>query len=393
MNDFRFNGKYLNQISALQVLIKLGYKYIPPSQAFKYRKGSLNNVLLENILDEQLRKQNRISYRKKEYAFSDENISIAINKLRRPSLDYITHANQKIYDLITLPQSVTQTIAGNTRSFDLFYIDCKNWQNNVYHCTSEYTVERSQCTKTARPDIVLFVNGIPLVVIECKPPKEKVDQAIFQQLHEQGREYLPHLFAYGQLLLALNKNQCKYATIGTPEKYLALWKEKNDTEVDIQSCLDRPLTIDEREALYTEDFGFIHTSFEGLEQKSIRTLTAQDRALFNLCRPDRLMDLTYRFTVFDESVNNESLMACEEASLYVAKATQGSLKQHWKVNFWRDIDAQSHVKSEIDDHLFDKVREELGVSLSENQMDALIENLMKIAKSRMDSRNTHPTHS
>lgn len=78
------------------------------------------------------------------------------------------------------------------------------------------------------------------------------------------------------------------------------------------------------------------------------------------------------------------LKVCEEASVYIAEATQESLKDHWKVNFWQDIDAQNHVRNAIDDHLFDKVRGELGVNLAENQMDTLIDNLMKIAKSRTD---------
>lgn len=308
MNNFRFNEKYLSQIPALRVLIKLGYKYIPPSEAFKYRKGSLSNVLLEKILDEQLRKQNRIFYRKREYPFSNENISTAINKLRRPSLDYVTHANQKIYDLINLPQSLTQTIAGNTRSFDLFYIDWKNWQNNVYHCTSEYTVERSRGIKTARPDIVLFVNGIPLVVIACRPPKEKVDQEISQLLYSQRREYLPYLFAYKQLLLALNKIQSKYA------------------------------------------------AFKGLEQESIKTLTAHDRDL-NMCRPDCLRDLIFRnnenssyYEMTEDliSLNHENLMVCEEKELYMAEEMHDGLKQHWKVNFWQNIYAQNNVRNKID---------------------------------------------
>ncbi len=226
----------------------------------KHRKGNLSNVLLEDILESQLRKQNRISYRNKEYAFSDENISLAIDKLRRLSFDNVIQANQEIYDLITLPQSLTQTIEGNTRSFDLFFIDWKDWQNNVYHCTAEYAVERSRCNETARPDIVLFVNGIPLAVIECKSPKEEVDQAVSQQLRNQGREYLPHLFAYSQLLVGLNKNECKYATVGTPAKYWALWKEKNDKEVDVQSCLGRPLSNDRKGRIVYRRF-CIHSCF------------------------------------------------------------------------------------------------------------------------------------
>src|ERR1700722_4314696 len=140
MSNFRFNEKYLSQIPALQVLIKLGYTYISPSQAFQRRGGNLSNVLLEDILENQLRKLNSISYRDKKYEFTDENIRAAIDKLRRLSHDGIIHANQAVYDLITLPQSLPQTIDGNTRSFDLFYIDWKDWRNNVYHCSAEYAV-------------------------------------------------------------------------------------------------------------------------------------------------------------------------------------------------------------------------------------------------------------
>lgn len=324
MSGFRFNEKYLSQIPALQALIKLGYNYIPPSHAFMHRKANLGNVLLEDVLESQLRKQNRISYRNKEYAFTDENISLAIGKLRRLSFDNVIQANQEIYDLITLPQSLTQTIEGNTRSFDLFFIDWKDWKNNVYHCTAEYAVERSRCTETARPDIVLFVNGIPLVVIECKSPTEEVDQAVSQQLRNQGREYLPHLFAYSQLLVAVNKNQCKYATTGTPAKYWALWKEINDTEIVIQSCLGRPLTNEEKNVLYTEDYANTRTFFEGLEQESIKTLTGQDHALYSLCRPDRLMDLIYRFTVFD----GPDKKIARYHQFFVVKSTLERVKQH-----------------------------------------------------------------
>lgn len=324
MSGFRFNEKYLSQIPALQALIKLGYNYISPSQALKHRKGNLGNVIFEDILENQLRKQNRISYRNKEYAFSDENISLAIDKLRRLSFDNVIQANQEIYDLITLPQSLTQTIEGNTRSFDLFLIDWKNWKNNVYHCTAEYAVERSRCNETARPDIVLLVNGIPLAVIECKSPKEEVDQAVSQQLRNQGREYLPHLFAYSQLLVGVNKNECKYATVGTPAKYWALWKEKNDKEVTVQSCLGRPLTNEEKDGLYTEEFIFTRAFFEGLELESTKTLTAQDRALYSLCRPDRLMDLSYRFTVFD----GPDKKIARYHQYFVVKSTLERVKQY-----------------------------------------------------------------
>jgi type I restriction enzyme R subunit len=299
MNDFAVNKKYLSQIPALHTLIKLGYQYIPPSEAFKFRKENLSSVLLEDILEMQLRKLNRIYYRKKVYAFSDENISLAIEKLRRLCTNSTIQTIQEIYDLITLKQSFIQTIEGKTRGFDLFYIDWKNWENNVYHCTSEYQVVRSRSKKTTSPDIILFINGIPLAIIECKSPEEGIDQAILQQLRNQGRDYLPHLFSCGQLLIAVNKNQCKYGTVGTPAQHWVVWKERVDSENEVQACLARCLTSAEKEVLYTENFAYARILFENSEQESHSNLTVQDRALFSLCRPERLIDLSYRFIVFD----------------------------------------------------------------------------------------------
>lgn len=64
-----------------------------------------------------------------------------------------------------------QAIEGDSKSFNMNYIDWRNPSRNRFHVTAEYSVERSRSTETARPDIVLFVNGIPFCVIECKAPQ------------------------------------------------------------------------------------------------------------------------------------------------------------------------------------------------------------------------------
>ncbi|MFX8926113.1 type I restriction endonuclease, partial [Acinetobacter baumannii] len=89
--------------------------------------------------------------------------------------------SEKIYDLLVLGKSLSQTIDGDTKSFPLFFID---WNpgtfltNNVFQVTEEFEVERTASHETRRPDIILFVNGIPLAVIECKRPdlKEPIEQ-------------------------------------------------------------------------------------------------------------------------------------------------------------------------------------------------------------------------
>ena len=180
MPTFPFSEKHLSQIPALQQLINMGYRYLSPDKAMVERGGRASNVLLENILRDQLKKINRIRYKGDVYLFSEENIQSAIQKIKNVQYDGLQKTNEVIYDLITLGTSLEQTIESNSKSYTLNYIDWKNPANNVFHATAEFSVERARSMETARPDIVLFVNGIPFVVIECKGSDVDVDQAISQ---------------------------------------------------------------------------------------------------------------------------------------------------------------------------------------------------------------------
>ena len=194
MPTFPFSEKHLSQIPALQQLINMGYQYLPSDQAMAERGGRAANVLLENILRDQLKKINRIRYKGGLYLFSEENIQSAIQKIKNIQYDGLQKTNEAIYDLITLGTSLEQTIESDSKSYTLNYIDWKNPANNVFHATAEFSVERARSTETARPDIVLFVNGIPLVVIECKGPDVDVEQAISQTIPQSGRRIHPTTF-------------------------------------------------------------------------------------------------------------------------------------------------------------------------------------------------------
>ena len=165
-----FREELISQIPALQLQRAMGYSYLNPEQALAARGGKLSNVVLDSVLEAQLRKINRIHYKGRAYPFSEENIQEAMRKLKNEPYDGLVRTSEKIYDLLTLGTSLPQTIAGNTRSYTLRYIDWKHPSNNVFHVSDEFAVERRRSNETRRPDIVLFVNGIPLVVIECKRP-------------------------------------------------------------------------------------------------------------------------------------------------------------------------------------------------------------------------------
>jgi type I restriction enzyme R subunit len=295
--SFRFNEEYLSQIPAIQLLINLGYRYISPEQAVKERNGKLSSVLLDNILRNQLKAINKINYKGSEYLFSEENIQSAIQKLKSVKYDGLLKTNETIYDLLTLGVALEQTIEGDSKSFNLKYIDWTNPDRNCFHVTAEYSVERSRSSETVRPDIVLFVNGIPLSVIECKSPKTPVEQAVSQMIRNQNDEYIPGLFIFTQIVLGINKNEATYATTGSAVKFWSIWKEDHKSELDI--IVNTPLSESDKTTLFNGVFKQAKEFFENLESGGKRRITEQDRALFSLCRPERLLELAFKFTVFD----------------------------------------------------------------------------------------------
>lgn len=288
---------HLSQVPALQLLQNLGYRYLTAAEALAARGGRLAGVLLEGILLEQLGRINGIEYKGREHEFSEANLRSAVQALRDVPFDGLVRTNEKVYDLLCLGKSMTQTVEGDSKSFTLYYVDWETPENNVFHVTEEFTVERAGSYETARPDLVLFVNGIPFGAIECKQ-KGGLEQAITQQIRNQRDDYIPRLFVYSQLLLGLAVDEAKYATTGTTARYWAVWKEEG-TDTPVRELVNRPLSDDAKERLFAgRDRRKMRAYFDALEAAG-REVTEQDRALYALCRPERLLELARRYVVFD----------------------------------------------------------------------------------------------
>ena len=306
MDQICLNEQTTSQLPALHLLQNLGYTYLTPEEARQQHGGRLRNVLLEGILIEWLRGHNRFQYRGREYPFSEGNIITAVEALKVHISDGLVRSNEQIYDTITLGKSLQQSIEGDLRSFTLQYIDWEHPENNVFHVTEEYAIERQGMAGTRRPDIVLFVNGIPLVVIECKSPdiKNPMEQAISQNIRNQKEGEIPHLFYYAQILLALSGDEARYGTVATEAKYWSVWKEKEDTEAfesALQRLVNLPLSDEALGELIraSKQTGIPYRIPAIRELNGERRITAQDRTLFALCRPERLLELTYRYILFD----------------------------------------------------------------------------------------------
>ena len=305
MNKPSFQEDHVSQVPALQLLQNLGYTYLRPQEAFMERKGKLGNVLLEGILAEQLRRLNRIKYRGQEYPFNDANIQAAIQALKDIQFDGLVRTSEKIYDLLVLGKAMEQAVEGDTKSFTLQYIDWRNPANNVFHVVEEFEVEQTASKQLRRPDVVLFVNGIPLGVMECKRSdmKEPLTQAISQHIRNQADDYIPKLFVFSQLLLAVAANDAAYATTGTAAAFWAKWRELEDGKhkditKEVAALVNRPLTKSQKDKLFADRFGYVRAYFDDLEAEG-REVTEQDRTIYSLCRPERLIELAWRFIVYD----------------------------------------------------------------------------------------------
>lgn len=263
-----------SQRPALALFEAMGYTYISPADCDKQR-GSRYHVLLRDILRGQLRRLNRYVYAGAENEFSAANIERAMEDLDEPLTDGLVRTSEKIYDALLLGKSYPETVGdGKMLSFNLKYIDWDNPQNNVFHVTEEFAVDSRDRQHNARPDIVLFINGIPFAVIECKAPHIPVEEAVGQMIRNQQAAYIPQLFKFAQLVVATNKNAVKYATVGTPKKFWSVWKEQDDD--------------------------WLQTRLKALVPD--RMSTEQDRNIVSLFSRERVFELIRYFILFDANV-------------------------------------------------------------------------------------------
>ncbi len=306
-----FQEDHISQIPALQFLQNLGYAYLSPEEALQLRGGKSSAVLLEGVLEAQLRKINRIQYKGGVHEFSDSNIQAGINALKDvPLQEGLIAANESVYNLLTLGKALEQSIDGDKKSYTLQYIDWKNPGNNTFHVTEEFSVQRAGSHEHYRPDIVLFVNGIPLVVIECKRPdiKEPIKEAISQHLRNQQEDGIRILFAYSQILLSLSVNDAAYATTATIEKFWSKWKEQLESPEEQQQfdtalaeVKNRPLADAQMRRLFAQRYAYVRQQFEKAAEYE-RVVTEQDQYLYCICRPERLLDLMFNFIVYDSGI-------------------------------------------------------------------------------------------
>ena len=267
-----FNERPESQDRALKVIERLGYTIVPRSEAER-KRGSRKAVLFTEELQTFLSGQTYQFGSETRY-FSGGAIARAMQAVDQHSAAGLYAANKEIYELICSGKSMEEELPDGTRqSFDIRYIDFEHPENNTFQVTDEFEVERPN-GRFARPDLVVLVNGIPLVVIECKKSSVDVMEGVMQNIRNWGEDYIPHLFRYAQLVMAMNPDKVLYGTCGTPAKYFVSWHEDNK---DWLNDWCRKCSPDGQ-------------------------IREQDRALVSLLHPERLLDLIRNFIIYDNNV-------------------------------------------------------------------------------------------
>jgi type I restriction enzyme R subunit len=297
---------FSSQIPALQVLMAMGYEYLSPTQALAYRGGQTSEVLLRTVLIAELRKR-RFNWKGQEYPLSNNAIDDIVRQLASPGLgEGLLSANERLYDHLTLGLTVTEFIDGKKAQPTIALIDWENPANNCFQVTDEFDVLNAGSTGTRRPDIVCFVNGIPLVCIEAKRPdphnphKDMLKEGISQHLRNQGVAEIPHLFAYSQLLLSVNGLDGRYGTTRTPAKFWALWREELLQDDTFDAIKNLALSECQAAQLFGHRPAWMRQYFDSQAAQGKLLVTGQDKLIVSLLNPDRLLEFMRFFILFDK---------------------------------------------------------------------------------------------
>ncbi|NJC27854.1 type I restriction endonuclease subunit R [Neolewinella antarctica] len=201
--------RLLNQLN-----LELGWRYLGNWQSHR-----TNRVVEEAILTENLLKR----------GYSATLTTRAVEVLRAAVTDQSSDlytTNKAVYQLLRYGAPVKPSPTEN--EVDVHFIDWGDPQLNAFNCAEEVTIHGAENTK--RPDVVLYVNGIALGVIELKSCPVSVADGIRQNIGNQSDRFIRPFFHAMQLVMAANESQgLRYGTTETIEKYYLTWKDQAPT--------------------------------------------------------------------------------------------------------------------------------------------------------------------
>ncbi|WP_258110080.1 type I restriction endonuclease subunit R [Alicyclobacillus sp. SP_1] len=209
-----WNEKELVENRVIEQLKRLGYTYIHGSY-LEGERQTLRDVVLEQRLSDAIKRINPW--------IDDNNLRKVVRDITHVEAASLMEANEAIHDDLVHYISVEQDLGRGKKNQTVRLMDFDNVDNNEFLVVNQFKV--SGVIENIIPDVVLFVNGLPLVVIECKSPF--VTNPIAQGVKQLGRYQsdADRLFYFNEILISTCGQQVKYATVGAKLRHYGEWKD------------------------------------------------------------------------------------------------------------------------------------------------------------------------
>ena len=272
--EIQINEYETVELPAIELLKKLGFEYLDGRRI----KKEVQHFFLFDVLEQQIKKLNPW--------ISEINLHKVVKEITNIQATSPIEANQEFYYKIVNYLSVKQDLGHGKKNQTVKIIDWDNIDNNKFQVVNQFSIKNSDWEII--PDIVIFVNGIPISIIECKSPniEEPIDQAISQLFGY--REKNEKFFYPNQLLVALARFEAKYSSTFSPAKFFFDWK------------IPHPKDEEQLKILLKKD-----------------TLPPQDILLYSLFRKENILDIIRNYIVF-ESEDNQTIKKVARYNQYIA---------------------------------------------------------------------------
>lgn len=299
----KFNEDTLSEKPAIEQLKRMGYEFVPgdkldPQENEDCERTSRREVVLVGRLRRKLAELNPEA--------TEATLDKAIRRVTNIQGTGLLDENKTFHKDLVSNITIEQETGAGRRGLTVKFIDFDKPENNDFLVVNQFSVKGPKGHD--RPDIVLFVNGIPLVVIECKSPVARdtgVPDALDQLIRYQ-RE-ISSLFRTNQILLGVNLFGAKYGVIGADLEGFHEWKAPPSPQ-----GLRRAGQSDERLPNLTDHPSVKEMLALKLIQKADlpRTPAAQDVLIAALLNPRNLLDIIRNFIVFDVDERKSKKKIC-----------------------------------------------------------------------------------
>lgn len=289
-----------SQWPAAELLVKMGYTWLSRDAAGELRRGDEGRSLLTDVVADALMRLNSYEAGGKKLKFSASDIAQKVDELESVPFEGLIETSRAVTNTI-MPVKGGATIRvfqdGSYEEKSIRFFDFEHPENNSYHVTAECSfLGGEHCFF----DLVCFVNGIPLAHIECKKSSVGYDKAIAQLRRYQSPSVAARFFPYVQLVFAVDSENAVYGTAGTPPKFFTPWREKETPEAELNQTIEDLLAQKLDGAAKTSIEHDLPTKGAPLtEHKPGKTLTPQDRTLFALLQPQRLLSFIREAVFYD----------------------------------------------------------------------------------------------